>query len=306
MGDVLQRMRGPVGAPVLLTLRHRKESDPFQVRIRRAAIPLDSIKGHFKDRSAKWRFRLPENERLAHVRITAFADRTLVELVTVLTELQQLGVKGVVLDLRDNAGGDLETAVAVSDLFLAAGQTIVTIKDRFENVRQQYVASEDGPFDTLPLAVLIDRNSASASEILAACLQDNGRAVVIGDRSFGKGTVQHLIDIGPPVALRGSEQPPVLKLTSASYWRPSGKNIHRKGGTYKRDDEADWGVHPTAGFEVSLSDDEYKRYKLDRLTRDAYNPNGNALPPVEGESEEPFLDRALGMAVADLEEKSNK
>ena len=209
----------------------------------------------------------------------------------------------MILDLRENAGGELTTAVAVSSLFLNQGDAVVSIKDRFNQTRRSFSATEEGPFRSLRLVVLIDRNSASASEILAACLQDNDRADVVGERSFGKGTVQQLIDIGPPIELHGEKHAPVLKLTAAKYWRPSEKDIHRQGMQYDRQSKNDWGVQPDPGLEVVLTDEEYVAYRRDRLTRDAFNPDGNALPLIEGEPNEPFNDRALELAIRVLKDE---
>ncbi|MBN1852901.1 MAG: S41 family peptidase [Pirellulales bacterium] len=297
MDNARDRMRGPIGTPVTLSIRHREEEEIVKFDIRRGSIKIDSVVGYAKDKDAKWRYLLQDDPRLAHVRITSFADRTLQELHDVVMKLKKQDVQGILLDLRNNRGGELATAVAVSDLFLESGQGIVSTKDRFGITESSYSSSGEGPFRDLRLVVLIDRNSASASEIVAACFQDNHRAIIAGERSFGKGTVQRLIHAGPPVKVHGTNQVPLLKLTTAKYWRPSGEDIHRMRGEYKHDDPVSWGVRPDAGFEVPLSEDEYLAYIIDRLVRDTYNPNGDPLPPIEDQPHEPFVDRAFELAV---------
>jgi carboxyl-terminal processing protease len=139
--------------------------------------------------------------------------------------------------------------------------------------------------------VLVDRNSASASEIVAACLQDHGRAVVVGERSYGKGTVQRLMRVESGRSL--------LKLTSATYERPSGKNIHRMAGD---DLDAEWGVAPNEGLEVPLTTDEYKSWREYRMRRDllgdAADPELAAeLSRQDGEIPTGYVDRTLERAI---------
>jgi carboxyl-terminal processing protease len=151
----------------------------------------------------------------------------------------------------------------------------------------------------LPLAVLVDRNSASASEIVAACLQDHGRAVVIGGRSYGKGTVQRLTRIESGRSL--------LKLTSATYARPSGANIHRMPGD---DLDAEWGVSPDPGFDVPLTKDEYKTWRQYRVRRDLMGEGADPalaaeLSREDGDVPADFTDQALDRAVEYLESRAS-
>src|ERR1017187_5625977 len=136
-----------------------------------------------------------------------------------------------------------------------------------------------------PIAVLLNRYSASASEIVAAALQDHGRAVVIGERSYGKGSVQNLIEM--------EDGKTALKLTTASYWRPSGKNIHHFPGSKEEDD---WGVKPNKGYEVKLSDDERFEYMKWRRDRDVIRPPGEKEKPPEKGAKE-FRDKVMDKAV---------
>ncbi len=165
------------------------------------------------------------------------------------------GMKGLILDLRDDPGGLLEAAVKVSDLFVKSGK-IVSTKGR-NKADQVYEAEEDGTYADFPMVVLINQNSASASEIVAACLQDHDRAEIVGQRSFGKGSVQNILPLD-----NGNS---VLKLTVATYWRPSGKNIHRFKDAKPSDE---WGVSPDEDLEVKLSNEEYEKWYEARLKRD--------------------------------------
>jgi carboxyl-terminal processing protease len=153
----------------------------------------------------------------------------------------------LILDLRFNPGGLLKTAVEVADLFLTEG-IIVSTRGR-DQEPEIYKAKDAGtlmlPPEKFPMVVLVNKYSASASEIVAAALQDHGRAVVIGERTFGKGSVQNVIEM--------ENHTSALKLTTASYWRPSGKNIHRFPDAKDSDE---WGVKPNSGFEVPLTLEE--------------------------------------------------
>ena len=176
--------------------------------------------------------------------------------------------KAIIIDLRDNAGGYLSAAVEVSDLFLATGN-IVTTRGRGGTIRERFDANPESTWSEIPLAVLINGDSASASEIFAACMQDHRRAQIIGQRSFGKGSVQQMM----PLPSGG-----LLKLTTASYHRPSGENIHRRPAM----EEADpWGVRPDAGLDISLSEEQRRQRYETRAAQisapsDTENPKNRA------------------------------
>ena len=257
MTDVLRRMRGEPGEPVRLAILHDGDEEPVTIVLVREIITIDSILGDRRRADGSWQFRLDVDPRIAYIRITTFADKTIGELTELVERLEQDGVTALVLDVRDNSGGALDAAVGVSDLFLPADKLIVETRGRDREVRDRYLATGKDESGELPIAVLINRNTASASEIVAACLQDHDRAVVVGERSYGKGTVQQLI----PVESGRSR----LKLTSASYWRPSGENIHRMPGDT---DEQKWGVLPSPGMEIEVSDEDYVAYRKYRSDRD--------------------------------------
>jgi len=300
LGEVTQLIRGPVGKPVTLTVLHKGESTPVDIRIVRALIETDSVMGYRKLPDASWQFHVDDDPSIGYVRIESFAQRTLDELRRVLVELTERPVRGVILDLRENPGGELRGTIDICDMFLPADRLIVQTRDRDNKVIDAYFSSSDTPFPDVPLAVLIDQHSASASEIVAACLQDHDRAVIVGSRSFGKGTVQRLINVGPPRLQNEHLQSGLLKLTTASYWRPSGRNIHRMP---KAKQEDEWGVTPDDRMQIESSDNHVLAFLIDQNNRSTYNPNGDALlNDLEGVDEEvkkllPFDDKALAKAV---------
>ncbi|MEM8943898.1 MAG: S41 family peptidase [Planctomycetota bacterium] len=295
MDDVLKLIRGPVGAPLSLTLRRLGEAETIDVSLDRAIIVLESIWGDLHGKGEQWQFRLAEDSRLALIRITTFGDKTVDELTRVLAELtageQADPIEGLILDVRDNAGGALDAAVDISDLFLRAGQTIVTTRGRDRAVRDRFVSTGNGGYTRLPLAILINQNSASASEIVAACLQDYGRAAIVGQRSYGKGTVQRLERMESGRSL--------LKITSATYWRPSEQNIHRMPGDTE---QSTWGVSPDRGYQVTLDDQQYVDWRRYRSRRDLPGTRLNEqvsrwLDEADGALPTDYVDEALVQAI---------
>ncbi|MEN0109592.1 MAG: S41 family peptidase [Planctomycetota bacterium] len=260
--DVVAMMRGGVGEPLELTVRHEgddpEDADALETfRLVREVIRVPSIVGDRRTPAGDWLFPLEEDARIALVRLTTFGNRTAEELRETLTRLTGEGVEAVTLDVRGNGGGALDAAIDVCELFLPDGAPIVSTRGRDGHVLARYDAEGDGPFVGLPIVVLIDGDTASASEIVAAALRDDDRAEVAGERSFGKGTVQQLLPLESGRSL--------LKLTSASYWRPSGENIHRRPGA--AESEA-WGVSPDAGLATPLTDAEREAWWRWRRERD--------------------------------------
>ncbi|NOY42762.1 MAG: S41 family peptidase [Planctomycetes bacterium] len=299
IGKALQLIRGPAGEPVLLSVVHQGESEPQDISLVRAIITKESIRGDLRDSEGNWDFRLKADPHIGYLRITSFGDKTEAELIRALTTLAsqegQPDVEALILDVRNNYGGALDAAVGISDLFLRAGLPIVTTRGRNQVERDRFVSTGSGTYTEIPLAVLSNHDSASAAEILAACLQDYGRATVIGERSFGKGTVQRLMRVESGRSL--------LKLTSATYWRPSGKNIHRM----QDDTESDqWGVLPNKGFEIVLDDDEYLQFRKYRQRRDLLGMSTNGALAKQIDKEDgilsaDFTDRVLQRAVSHLQ-----
>lgn len=287
---VVAMMRGPVGEPVGVGVRHEDGAEET-FRLVRERIQVPSVIGDRRTAEGGWLFPLEGDPRIALVRLTIFGNRTAEELAAVLETLTADGVEAIVLDVRGNAGGALDAAVEVCELFLPEGALIVSTRGRGGKVIDAYEARGPAVYPDLPLKVLIDGDTASASEIVAAALQDHGRAVVVGDRSFGKGTVQQLLPLEAGRSL--------LKLTAASYWRPSGVNIHRLPGT---PDAADWGVSPDDGSRVPLTDDERKAWYEWRRERDLLAVEG-AEPPADPIRAPLAADAALARAVEQLSER---
>ncbi len=222
---------------------------------------------------------LPET-KIAYLRISSFGEHTPVEMLRLLKMLQKQGMEGLILDVRDNSGGLLESAIKICNYFITKG-VIVSTRGRDGVELRTVVADGSSALNhAVPMTILVNGHSASASEILAACLQDHARAgeltaVCVGTRTFGKGTVQQLVELGPlpndhrfdvfsadgerPQAISlqdmwkriWTEKAPrsAIRITIASYWRPSQKNIHRFANATPEDD---WGVLPDEGLEVDV------------------------------------------------------
>jgi carboxyl-terminal processing protease len=292
MSDVLRLMRGEPGTIVRLTIQHENEQAPRTFELMREIIHIESIWGDVRDANGQWLFRLPDDARIAHLRITLFGDRTAAELNGALDRLTAEGVRAVVLDVRENAGGALEAAAAVCDLFLSADLIIVETRGQGGALLERYATSGNGRYRRLPIAIVVNRNSASAAEIVAACLQDHRRAIVVGERTYGKGTVQQLL----PLADKS-----LLKLTWASFWRPSGINMHRSAGSNQN---GDWGVMPDRGFELQLSPEEYAVYREYRSQRDMLglaDPVAVAEHHDDAHNTSDFVDQQLTLAVKYLQ-----
>ena len=208
MRDAVHKLRGVEGTPVKLKILREKEIKEFALV--RAAIQIASVKGT----------RLLQNG-IGYVRITEFSEPTAVALQSAVDKLLSQGMKALVLDLRNNPGGLLISAIQVSELFLKQGALIVTTRGR-AGVPRQPPAYAGGPVHhtDFPMVVLINGGSASASEIVAGALHDNKRAVLAGEISFGKGSVQNVLPV---------EDGSALRLTTARYYTPSGRSIHEKG-----------------------------------------------------------------------------
>ena len=238
--DAVKLLHGETGTTVALTVLHEGDDEPVEITIERAVIQIDTVVGFDRNKNGSWNFMLDDKNKIGYVRITSFADNTAEEMRKAMEILVSEGVRGLILDLRNDPGGFLDQAVQVADMFIDSG-VIVSTRRRHNQISSVFYAKREGTLHDFPMAVLINEYTASAGEIVAACLQDHSRAVVIGQRSFGKGTIQE------PIELESNHG--ILKLTTGTYWRPSEKDINRRKG----DDENDeWGVKPDEGYEVSL------------------------------------------------------
>lgn len=280
MDDAVKRLRGAPGEGVTLTVIHPGTEASVEVPLKREMIQVPTVLGDTYNADDSWNYFLPGADRIGLIRVTQFGEKTTREMQKALAWLKERNVRGLVLDLRNNPGGLLEESVSVCDLFIKEGRIVSTKgRDADKNVMVSD-ASGNAPYTDFPIAVLVNSSSASASEIVAACLQDHGRAVVVGERTYGKGSVQNLIP------LEGGKS--AIKLTTASYWRPSEKKIHRLKNA-KEEDE--WGVSPDEGYEVKVDREELRKVLNDRIRRDVVRPNGEVKPL------EPVSDRQLQKAL---------
>ena len=222
----------------------------------RERVHVETVLGDRRKADDHWEFMYDEKDRIGYIRVSAFSQETAKELRTALEDLKRRKVRGLVLDLRFNPGGLLRSAIEVSNLFISSGR-IVSTKGR-NTPERVWDAQAAAPFSkAIPMVVLVNHYSASASEIVSACLQDHKRAVVMGERTWGKGSVQNIIEL--------ENGRSALKLTTAAYKRPSGKNIHRFPDSKDKDE---WGVMPDLGYELGLNDQETHDLLVDRRNRD--------------------------------------
>jgi carboxyl-terminal processing protease len=209
LNDAVEMMRGKVNTDIVLTIIRKGEQAPFDVTLTRAVIKIQSVRAEPKD-------------DIGYIRITKFNEQTASGLQRAIADMrEEIGpeIKGLVIDLRNNPGGLLDQAISVSDAFLDKGEIVSTRPRDTENT-ERYNARSGDLSEGLPIVVLINDGSASASEIVAGALQDHRRAVIMGTRSFGKGSVQTILPMPGNVALR---------LTTARYYTPSGKSIQEVG-----------------------------------------------------------------------------
>ncbi len=256
-------MKGEAGTSVTFTVAHPGHKNKEVVTIKREIIHVDTVLGDVRKPDDRWDFMLDHEKHIGYIRISGFSRDTAHDLKAALDELKSQGLAGLVIDLRFNPGGLLTSAIEISDMFISEGR-IVSTKGR-NTPERTWEATREGTYEGFPVAILVNHYSASASEIFSACMQDHHRAVVIGERTWGKGSVQNVIDL--------ENGKSALKLTTASYWRPSGKNIHRFPDAKESDE---WGVMPDKGYECRLSDDHelasLMRYRRERDILHSHKP----------------------------------
>jgi len=263
--EVVKKLRGKPGTEVKVTIIRKGEKAPLEKTLKREIIKVKAVKAaRFKD--------------IAYIKISTFSEQASQGLVTQLQKLKsQIGdqnIKGLVIDLRNNPGGLLDQANKISDLFLNKGNTIVSIAGRDKSESRNYVDEQDeNLIPNVPIVVLINEGSASASEIVAGALQDNKRAIVMGIKSFGKGSVQTVIPL--------TENHGALRLTTSLYYTPSGKSIQAHGiepdiivsdakiaqgdKTVDRDSEADLKGHIEVQIQKEIEEAKANQIQDDNL-----------------------------------------
>lgn len=215
--EAVRKLRGEAGSDVSISIL-RKGGDVKDFTLKRAIIKVDTV----KDLNGQREF--PVNEdKIGYVRITQFGEHTTDEFRSALEKLDKAGMQGLILDLRNNPGGLLDQAVKICDIFLKKDQLIVSTEGRSKHLKgEEYRASGRDEYPHVQIAILVNKWSASASEIVSGCLQDVGRAYIIGEQTFGKGSVQSIMPL---------ENGQALRLTTAKYYTPSHKVIHEHGIT---------------------------------------------------------------------------
>jgi carboxyl-terminal processing protease len=257
LNEAVEKMKGPINTPITLTIR-RVGVDPFDVKLNRAVIKVATVKWHSEG-------------DIGYIKITQFTEQTQTGLDTALKDLKaKIGndkIKGYVIDLRNNPGGLLDQAVSVADTFLDHGE-IVSTRARRPEETQRFNAKPGDAADGKPLVVIINDGSASASEIVAGALQDHGRAILLGTKSFGKGSVQTII----PLAHGES----AMRLTTARYYTPSGRSIQALGIT------PDIEVQPAKVEKIVATGPTFRRAEADlpgALKNDTIKPDANKTDP---------------------------
>jgi len=245
--QALEIILGKPGVPITIVIERDGVSKDYVIE--RGRVSVETVLGVKRDEKDDWGYYIDPTQKIAYLHLTQFAPQSAAEIAAVMEKLNASGIKGFVLDLRNNPGGTLQGALDISSLFIEEGK-VVTIRARVGG--EEVLTSKQarvrgvGKYTKFPMAVLVNGGSASASEIVSACLQDYGRAVVVGERSYGKGSVQQVMPFG---LTKGQ-----IKMTTARYFPPSDKNIDKYSTGGKPEDE--WGVKPDKDFEVKIPKEE--------------------------------------------------
>jgi carboxyl-terminal processing protease len=232
--DAVHKMRGPAGTKCVLTLRRAGDEEWFDLTIIRDIIQIHSV-----------RYELLSGQ-IGYIRITEFMEHTGEDFERALKDLQSRGMKGLVLDLRNNPGGLLNMAAEISEYFVPQGRLLVYTEGRNQNQNMRFFSTAKRPYNNGPLAVLVNQGSASASEIVAGALQDWNLGLIVGEKTFGKGSVQTIMPLNDGSALR---------ITTARYLTPKGRLIHGNGIT------PDVGVEPFKPNDYTLQLSQDRRYE---------------------------------------------
>ena len=257
--DVMKKIAGDADTEVRLGLK--RDDKVIELSMKRQEVVVPTVKGYARNPDNTWDYFVVSSPKVAYLRITQFTPSTFDHVRGVLEELLRQGMSGLILDLRWNPGGQLDQAVQVVDLFVKEG-VILSVKgeNRPEKVEQ---AREEGTLPWFPMVVLVNEHSASAAEIVAGSLMDAKRAAVLGQRSYGKGSVQEVI----PLEGNNGE----LKLTVAYYYLPSGRLVHKKK------DAMTWGVEPQIA--VSMSKEQEQKVVAERMEQERIRRPAGAMTP---------------------------
>jgi len=284
--DAVKKILGKEGTKVKLVIERDGSEKPLEFNLIRGKVEVETVLGYKRNSDASWNYVIDPENKICYVRLTQFSHNTHRDLENLMKKLSKAGIKGFILDLRFNPGGLLDSAVKISDLFIDDG-LIVSIRPR-NGPETSYIGKSDGSFTAFPMVCLVNGFSASASEIVSACLQDHNRAIIIGTRSYGKGSVQTI----HPFETGGR-----LKLTTATFWRPmsdpsTGKGNLNKSSTNGKEEE-EWGVKPSPGFEVKFTVKELNDLQDFQREQEIIHRPGNKA----SEAKAAFHDRQLDMAL---------
>jgi carboxyl-terminal processing protease len=291
INDAVERILGPAGTAVKLKVVH-PEGVVEELSVTRGEIRLRTVTGFRRDLDGRWQFLLEPEHKIGYLRVHQFARSTAGEMREAIQEMQKDGLKGLILDLRFCPGGLLDQALEVCKLFLAKGVILSTRGPGKEE--RVFKADGTSTLGDLPLLVLINEHTASAAEIVAGALRDHDRAVLLGTRTFGKGSVQTLVMLDAGGA---------VKVTTAYHYLPSGRNIQKRPG------DKTWGVDPTTGFYLPLTAKESTAMREDaerRALLEQKRANGPKSPPkltpkvIEENHADPQLAAALRSMTARL------
>ncbi|MBL8799536.1 MAG: PDZ domain-containing protein [Planctomycetia bacterium] len=280
--EASKTLYGQPGSKVEVTVQRSGAPQPVTFVVVRGRVTQESVHGCKRHDDDRWDYWLDPETRLAYIRLSLFARDTLPDLRAVLDRLDRDGVRGLVLDLRFNPGGLALQAVDISDLFIDDG-LIVDVRQRKQG--NPYRSDDDGGFLKFPLACLVNGETRGGAEVMAACLQDHNRAVVIGERTAGKSSVQNIIPFRPTSCQ--------FKLTTAVFHRPDGRKLDRLAMPGRDADE--WGVTPNPGYRLLLPDREQQVLKEHLERQGVIGPKG-APPQDTG-----YADRQLQRAVEYLQ-----
>jgi carboxyl-terminal processing protease len=282
--DAVKLIMGLPTTKIRLKIEREGEAQPIFKEMARDKVVVESVYGYKRnEKDDSWDYYVDPKNKIAYIYLTQFARNSAEEMERVVKQLAKDGVKGVVLDLRFNPGGLLPVAVSMCDLFVDDGVLVSLRYGNSKDNERKIRGHSDGSYLNFPMVCLVNDGSASGSEIVAGCLQDHHRAVVMGERSFGKGSVQNV----ETFAETGGK----IKLTTATFFPPSGTNLNKASTTGKEEEE--WGVRPNKGFTLKLDRAE-KDELFDRIYNWGVIPRRD-LPPKETKKD--FKDRQLEMAL---------
>jgi carboxyl-terminal processing protease len=280
--EVVKRLLGARNTRVKLQIRREGRDQDEVVEIVRGPVKQETVVGFRRKANDEWDYMIDNKNKIGYIRLTSFAQATAADLERVLESLQDQGIKGLILDLRFNPGGLLRAATQICDMFLDSRALVQIRKPRLNLAQAIPGNTRDVLSQKVPMVVLVNGSSASASEILAACLQDHGRALIGGERSFGKGSVQNVLDFD------GGD----LKLTTAGFFSPKGKNLNKLSPPADKPDE--WGVKPDEDVKLELPKGEE-----DALAE--YLHDQEVIKKDKKPSDKPFEDRQLKKALEFLQ-----